>query len=101
MRAREGEIGRGGGFKETTSAHDRKSHDSDGEEFDDFGRRKRKASVPAAAAARPASATTPASRSGARDTEGNMTERQKAALARLHQKGRSSRASRSRSPATR
>jgi len=94
MRAREGEIGRGGGFFQRDTAEERRSHDSDGEEFDDFGRRKRGRGPAGASAARPAAAA-PAAAVPA--TRGGASERQKAALARLHAKSRGARASRSRS----
>mmetsp|Transcript_92328 Transcript_92328/g.240600 ORF Transcript_92328/g.240600 Transcript_92328/m.240600 type:complete len:155 (+) Transcript_92328:129-593(+) len=56
MRARDGVIGRGGGFVERQGAEVRKEHNSDDEEIDDFGRPKRRASGAAGAAARRAAA---------------------------------------------
>lgn len=80
MRAKGGEIGRGGGYLQRSLLDDaRKEWNSDDEEYDEFGRKKRK---DAAALA----------------VKNEAGERQKAALARLHQKGRGGRASRSRSP---
>mmetsp|Transcript_21395 Transcript_21395/g.47414 ORF Transcript_21395/g.47414 Transcript_21395/m.47414 type:complete len:196 (+) Transcript_21395:97-684(+) len=43
MRAKDGEIGRGGGFFQRPSASDRKEWNSDDEGIDEFGRKKRKA----------------------------------------------------------
>jgi len=56
MRARDGVIGRGGGFVERQGAEVRKEHNSDDEEIDDFGRPKKRASGAAGAAARRAAA---------------------------------------------
>lgn len=94
MRARDCEIGRGGGFFQRASVDDRKGWDSDEEEIDEFGRKKRKASAShasaaaaTAASAPPAPAEAAGGRSAGKQPESRMSERQKAALARLHQKG--------------
>mmetsp|Transcript_129929 Transcript_129929/g.363654 ORF Transcript_129929/g.363654 Transcript_129929/m.363654 type:complete len:178 (-) Transcript_129929:115-648(-) len=96
MRARDCEIGRGGGYFQRASAADKKGWDSDEEEVDEFGRKKRKSS----AAKKPpqSSGGGAASRSSAASAAG-MSERQKAALDRLRQRKGGSRggASRSRS----
>mmetsp|Transcript_139386 Transcript_139386/g.445780 ORF Transcript_139386/g.445780 Transcript_139386/m.445780 type:complete len:196 (-) Transcript_139386:195-782(-) len=113
MRSRDCEIGRGGGYFQRPSAEDRKRHDSDDEEYDDFGRKKRMGVTSAASggpspaagggSSRPPPApveqAVEASRSAAvlGPKEAAMSDKQKAALARLHQKGRRSRLSRSRS----
>mmetsp|Transcript_87423 Transcript_87423/g.187535 ORF Transcript_87423/g.187535 Transcript_87423/m.187535 type:complete len:168 (-) Transcript_87423:35-538(-) len=89
MRAKDGEIGRGGGYFQRSSDADHRDWNSDDEEIDDFGRKKKKA----ASASRLAAPS---------DTKVSMSDKQKAALARLHQKGRGGgRASRSRSPPSR
>eukprot|EP00929_Paragymnodinium_shiwhaense_P115208 TRINITY_DN83932_c0_g1_i1.p1 TRINITY_DN83932_c0_g1~~TRINITY_DN83932_c0_g1_i1.p1 ORF type:complete len:153 (-),score=62.19 TRINITY_DN83932_c0_g1_i1:330-788(-) len=54
LRARSGEIGKGGGYKEIQSQDDKKQWNSDDEDFDDFGRKKKRktaASTSTAAAA--------------------------------------------------
>mmetsp|Transcript_100500 Transcript_100500/g.260042 ORF Transcript_100500/g.260042 Transcript_100500/m.260042 type:complete len:188 (-) Transcript_100500:15-578(-) len=110
MRARDCEIGRGGGFFQRPSPDDRKGWDSDGEEYDEFGRKKRKATAGAQAAAgskvsaaNVITGSAPSTRSDKKDPAAKMSDRQKAALARLHQKNRGTvgRSSRSRSPAGR
>ncbi|CAE7606645.1 caiD, partial [Symbiodinium microadriaticum] len=73
LRAKEGEIGRGGGWKELQSQDDRREWNSDGEEYDDFGRKKKK---------RRAGDATP--KAAAQSSKG---DRQQAALERLR-KGR-------------
>mmetsp|Transcript_19995 Transcript_19995/g.56443 ORF Transcript_19995/g.56443 Transcript_19995/m.56443 type:complete len:155 (-) Transcript_19995:46-510(-) len=67
MRAKGGEIGRGGGYFQRSTDGDRKAWNSDEEDYDEFGRKKAKRAK--------------ASKGG------EPTERQKAALARLHRKG--------------
>mmetsp|Transcript_38806 Transcript_38806/g.91260 ORF Transcript_38806/g.91260 Transcript_38806/m.91260 type:complete len:155 (-) Transcript_38806:72-536(-) len=76
MRAKDGEIGRGGGFLQRDTGDDRREWNSDDEEYDEFGRKKRKAK---------ASAAVP-------------TDKRQAALQRLQQKGSVKSKSRSRSP---
>mmetsp|Transcript_86033 Transcript_86033/g.200041 ORF Transcript_86033/g.200041 Transcript_86033/m.200041 type:complete len:158 (-) Transcript_86033:42-515(-) len=80
MRAKGGEIGRGGGYFQRSAVEDRREWNSDNEEYDEFGRKKKKGKVVAV-----------------RAEKGEPSERQRAALARLHQKGRGTRASRSHS----
>ncbi|CAE7192004.1 caiD [Symbiodinium natans] len=74
LRAKEGEIGRGGGWKERQSEDDRREWNSDGEEYDDFGRKKKRRSGDAPAAKVPA--------------QSSKGDRQQAALERLRRKGR-------------
>mmetsp|Transcript_77241 Transcript_77241/g.198856 ORF Transcript_77241/g.198856 Transcript_77241/m.198856 type:complete len:186 (+) Transcript_77241:122-679(+) len=105
MRAKDGELGRGGGFFQRSDASDKKEWHSDDEEYDEFGRKKRKGS---AAKKAPAVASEPAADASAAQAEGpggssakeaKMSERQRAALARLRQRaaGGAGRRSRSRS----
>lgn len=82
MRAKDGEIGRGGGFFQRSGTEDHKEWNSDEEEYDEFGRKKRKAT----------------GRTGTQAGKAAMSDKQKAALDRLRQKSKSSRPSRSRSP---
>eukprot|EP00419_Tripos_fusus_P024542 CAMPEP_0172720686 /NCGR_PEP_ID=MMETSP1074-20121228/77460_1 /TAXON_ID=2916 /ORGANISM="Ceratium fusus, Strain PA161109" /LENGTH=174 /DNA_ID=CAMNT_0013546253 /DNA_START=37 /DNA_END=562 /DNA_ORIENTATION=+ len=42
MRAKGGEIGKGGGYNQRSAANDRKEWNSDDEEYDEFGRRKKR-----------------------------------------------------------
>mmetsp|Transcript_40201 Transcript_40201/g.127856 ORF Transcript_40201/g.127856 Transcript_40201/m.127856 type:complete len:167 (+) Transcript_40201:94-594(+) len=90
MRAKDGEIGRGGGFFQRSSTDDHREWNSDNEEYDEFGRKKRS---DAAASSR----TGPSVQASA--GKAPMTERQKAALARLRQ--RAQRNQRAQSPAAR
>mmetsp|Transcript_129282 Transcript_129282/g.258147 ORF Transcript_129282/g.258147 Transcript_129282/m.258147 type:complete len:221 (+) Transcript_129282:124-786(+) len=115
------EEGRGGGLYDRQDPNDKKQWDSDGEEFDEFGRRKKKnkrSSSSAAAAAfrrpEPAAEGISAAGPGARDgnavgasrtvaPQGPLADKHKAALERLRNKhatsgrGRDSHRSRSRS----
>mmetsp|Transcript_13010 Transcript_13010/g.29539 ORF Transcript_13010/g.29539 Transcript_13010/m.29539 type:complete len:162 (-) Transcript_13010:38-523(-) len=79
MRAKDGEIGRGGGFLQRGTGDDRKEWNSDDEEYDEFGRKKRKAKSKAAAPA-------------------VVHDKQEAALRRLQQRAARGGRSRSRSP---
>merc|ERR1711879_875125 len=45
MRAKDGEIGKGGGYFQRSSPDDHKEWNSDDEEYDEFGRKKRKSST--------------------------------------------------------
>eukprot|EP00428_Durinskia_dybowskii_P063517 CAMPEP_0170387602 /NCGR_PEP_ID=MMETSP0117_2-20130122/17644_1 /TAXON_ID=400756 /ORGANISM="Durinskia baltica, Strain CSIRO CS-38" /LENGTH=178 /DNA_ID=CAMNT_0010643479 /DNA_START=36 /DNA_END=569 /DNA_ORIENTATION=+ len=102
LRARDCEIGRGGGFFQRSSTNDRNGWDSDGEEFDEFGRKKRKpialsdssgAKILTAAAdanvethgghAREGQDPCQSSRRSTVTREAEMSDRHKAALARL------------------
>mmetsp|Transcript_43494 Transcript_43494/g.135296 ORF Transcript_43494/g.135296 Transcript_43494/m.135296 type:complete len:218 (+) Transcript_43494:135-788(+) len=97
---RSAEEGRGGGLYDRQDPHDKKQWDSDGEEFDEFGRRKKKnRSAPAAAAAAPprgreASNVAPSSAAAAEDPDGGrgkaggvaLADKHKAALERLRSK---------------
>mmetsp|Transcript_80283 Transcript_80283/g.222030 ORF Transcript_80283/g.222030 Transcript_80283/m.222030 type:complete len:163 (-) Transcript_80283:161-649(-) len=86
MRMKDGAIGKGGGYFQLPSAEDHREWNSDDEEYDEFGRKKRRSNAAAA----------PAAGSEA------MSEKQRAALARLRQRAKGgSRRSRSRSPAGR
>mmetsp|Transcript_97943 Transcript_97943/g.277041 ORF Transcript_97943/g.277041 Transcript_97943/m.277041 type:complete len:166 (-) Transcript_97943:167-664(-) len=88
MRAKEGEIGKGGGFFQRISTEDRKNWNSDDEDYDEFGRKKKR--------------TKDASpRKGSHAGKKAMSEKQREALARLHQKAKNSKASRSRSRSSR
>mmetsp|Transcript_9710 Transcript_9710/g.20077 ORF Transcript_9710/g.20077 Transcript_9710/m.20077 type:complete len:214 (-) Transcript_9710:105-746(-) len=108
------EEGRGGGLYDRQDPSDKKQWDSDGEEFDEFGRRKKKRSAMAAAAAprREPSAVAPSRAAAAEDADGGrgkaasgpLADKHKAALERLRNKhasgsggGRDGRRSRSRS----
>jgi len=42
MRSKGGEIGKGGGYNQRSAADDRKEWNSDDEDYDEFGRKKRK-----------------------------------------------------------
>lgn len=90
---RAADEGRGGGLFDRQDPNDKKQWDSDGEEFDDFGRRKRKKdSAPAAPGGGVASARGGAASSGAVGGPGaavkkaSVSEKQKAALERLRNK---------------
>uniref|UniRef100_A0A7S4VWF4 RanBP2-type domain-containing protein n=1 Tax=Alexandrium monilatum TaxID=311494 RepID=A0A7S4VWF4_9DINO len=88
LRKKDGVIGKGGGFFEAPSADDRRRDwNSDDEEYDEFGRKKRRRS--GAEASRDENP-----RAG---SEAATSDRQRAALARLRQRGRGGRKSRSRS----
>uniref|UniRef100_A0A7S4V4B4 RanBP2-type domain-containing protein n=1 Tax=Alexandrium monilatum TaxID=311494 RepID=A0A7S4V4B4_9DINO len=110
LRKKDGVIGKGGGFFEAPSADDRRRDwNSDDEEYDEFGRKKRRTRALRCRALcgrelRSGPGTT--GRSGAeasRDenpragSEAATSDRQRAALARLRQRGRGGRKSRSRS----
>merc|ERR1712217_839815 len=74
MRRKDGDIGKGGGFFQRSSAEDREQWDSDNEEYDEFGRKKRKVD---------SSATKKSQTSSAKDKAAAASEKQKAALERL------------------
>mmetsp|Transcript_34906 Transcript_34906/g.104445 ORF Transcript_34906/g.104445 Transcript_34906/m.104445 type:complete len:222 (-) Transcript_34906:117-782(-) len=119
---RSAEEGRGGGLYDRQDPSDKKQWDSDGEEFDEFGRRKKKRGVRAAGGAAAAAAPTrgreessvpPSSAAAVEDADGGrgkpaggaLADKHKAALERLRSKhastgsgrGRDDRRSRSRS----
>mmetsp|Transcript_92773 Transcript_92773/g.262383 ORF Transcript_92773/g.262383 Transcript_92773/m.262383 type:complete len:217 (+) Transcript_92773:176-826(+) len=95
------EEGRGGGLYDRQDPNDKKQWDSDGEEFDEFGRRKKKQRPGAAAAGAAVAAGPPVPASGpsravtaaaaAADAEGGrakapLADKHKAALERLRNK---------------
>jgi len=118
---RSAEEGRGGGLYDRQDPNDKKQWDSDGEEFDEFGRRKKKKRAAAAAAAARGQVAAdgggkpevaPSSTASVEDAErrgkaaaGPLADKHKAALERLRSKhaatalgrGRDGRRSRSRS----
>eukprot|EP00434_Breviolum_minutum_P012118 symbB.v1.2.010685.t1/scaffold685.1/size172784/3 len=74
LRAKEGEIGRGGGWKERNDKEDKREWNSESEEYDDFGRKKkRRVSESKSEIAKAGKAT---------------KDKQQAALERLHQRKR-------------
>lgn len=94
-RQRAAEEGRGGGLFDRQDPNDKVQWDSDGEEFDEFGRRKKKAAsaagragaVRGAAAAAAAAQRVPAGgESGGAAAAGAKVDKHKAALERLRSK---------------
>mmetsp|Transcript_53609 Transcript_53609/g.120883 ORF Transcript_53609/g.120883 Transcript_53609/m.120883 type:complete len:174 (+) Transcript_53609:140-661(+) len=97
LRKKDGEIGRGGGYFQRSSTQDRKEWNSDDEGYDEFGRKKKKASEANSSSSKAATAEADPSRSA----KEAMTEKQRAALARLRQRRCGGQRSRSRSPGPR
>jgi len=91
IRARDGEIGRGGGYFQRAMPGDHREWNSDDEEYDEFGRKKRKSQASGSTKAKKAQS---AATSTSKET---MSEKQNAALARLREKVKGKRGSRSRS----
>mmetsp|Transcript_107164 Transcript_107164/g.303041 ORF Transcript_107164/g.303041 Transcript_107164/m.303041 type:complete len:161 (+) Transcript_107164:116-598(+) len=83
MRAKDGEIGKGGGYFQRAAPDDRKDWNSDDEEYDEFGRKKRRE--------RGSSSGTGAAEADVTAGKEAMSERQKAALARLQAKAKGGR----------
>merc|ERR1712217_1007880 len=71
MRRKDGDIGKGGGFFQRASAEDREQWDSDNEDYDEFGRKKRKADK---------AEFTNSKTSSAKDKAAAASEKQRAAL---------------------
>jgi len=84
---RAAEEGRGGGLYDRQDPNDKKQWDSDGEEFDEFGRRKKKTKKTPSAPA--AASSGPAAEGKEEKVAPGLSEKQRAALERLRSKGKS------------
>lgn len=86
---RAAEEGRGGGLFDRQDPNDKKEWDSDGEEFDEFGRRKKKRIGAAGGGGRAGAPAAPggeASAAAAGERRGGASDKHKAALERLRSK---------------